>query len=208
MDAQQLAGKVAQLETRVATLEDEGKITKGEVKQILTEIRSAILARENPFDNSASMSTPFAIVAPEPIAPPPAPAAQPDPALIAPPVISRPEPVREPVPMRPNSATPPAPVHVQQPDWSLLTIAGLSAWAEDAMRRLGALRVEILLDLCQASGHMTADVRQALARITELDAPEPVQAPSQNETAAILRQLDALLADGEEQPSIRSVRAA
>ena len=55
MEAQQLATKVAQLESRVATLEDEGKIVKGEVKQILTEIRSAILVRDNPFEGDGGM---------------------------------------------------------------------------------------------------------------------------------------------------------
>ena len=54
MESQQLATKVAQLESRVATLEDEGKIVKGEVKQILTEIRSAILVRDNPFDGDGA----------------------------------------------------------------------------------------------------------------------------------------------------------
>jgi hypothetical protein len=94
------------------------------------------------------------------------------------------------------------------PQWTLLTISGLSAWAEDAIRRLGALRVEILLDLCEASGHLTADARKALSRITEMELPEPVRAPSTNETAAILRELDALISEGEEQPSIRLSRAA
>lgn len=207
MDAQQLAGKVAQLETRVATLEDEGKITKGEIKQILTEIRSAILARENPFDNGLPVqigpaaavpvapapATPPIAAAPEPITAPPPPA----------PVIEAPA-AREPIALR--QPVPPAPD--PQPQWSLLTVAALSAWAEDAMTRLGALRVEILLDLCEASGHITPDARKALSRITELDVAEPATPPSQNETAALLRQLDALLLEGEEQPSIRTLRAA
>ena len=57
MEAQQVASKIAQLESRVATLEDEGKIVKGEVKQILTEIRSAILVRDNPFDADSAFGS-------------------------------------------------------------------------------------------------------------------------------------------------------
>ena len=58
METQQIATKVAQLENRVATLEDEHKIVKGEVKQVLTDIRTAVLARDNPFDNELAMPAP------------------------------------------------------------------------------------------------------------------------------------------------------
>ena len=41
------------------------------------------------------------------------------------------------------------------------------------MRRIGSLRLEILLDLCEAAGHLTPEARDALARVTELDIREP-----------------------------------
>lgn len=211
MESQQLASKVAQLESRVATLEDEGKIVKGEVKQILTEIRSAILVRDNPFDaDSAFGSKPAAQqinivrssepvakvelhVEPEPVheAPASKPAATPPASPIAPPVSTR-----EPLPLRPEYATPPP---AEKPQWSLLTIASLSAWAEEAMQRIGSLRLEILLDLCEAAGHLTPEAREALSRVTELDVAEPRSAPSTNETAAILRQLETLVGESDEQ---------
>ena len=102
--------------------------------------------------------------------------------------------------LRPRLLPPPATLapEVQQPQWSLLTIAGLSAWAEEAMRRVGPLRLEILLDLCEAAGHMTPQARAALARVTELDLPEPAETPSTNETVVLLRQLDALVNDDED----------
>ena len=62
--------------------------------------------------------------------------------------------------LRPAAPAPPPPP--EQPQWSLLTIASLSAWAEEAMTRLGALRFEILLDLCEAAGHLTPEARAAL----------------------------------------------
>ena len=223
MEPQQLATKVAQLESRVATLEDEGKIVKGEVKQILTEIRTAILVRDNPFENEALLGrgAPAPIVASISHAPAPAaPERKPEPAPPAPepiaaipepddepvedfePEPAAPEPAKEPIMLRPRLLPPPATLapEVQQPQWSLLTIAGLSAWAEEAMRRLGPLRLEILLDLCEAAGHLTPEARTALARVTELDIPEPAQTPSTNETVVILRQLDALVTDEEEAP--------
>ena len=108
----------------------------------------------------------------------------------------------QPVPMVPSAPEP------QQPQWSLLTIAGLSAWAEEAMRRLGSLRLEILLDMCEAAGHLTPEARQALSRVTEMDIPEPLHAPSTNETVVMLRQLDALVNDEDDHGSSRLQRRA
>jgi hypothetical protein len=212
LEAQQLATKVAQLEARVATLEDEGKIVKGEVKQVLTEIRSAILVRDNPFEEgngargSGGSNVTFAPT------PPPAPEPQPTPVHEPAPRPRRLEPAyeapeaREPVMLRPQApalvALPtPEPEHEPKPAWSLLTIAGLSAWAEDAMRRVGPLRLEILLDLCEAAGHLTADARIALSRITELEMTDPERPPTTNDTVVILRQLDALVNDDEDAPA-------
>jgi hypothetical protein len=233
VEPQQLATKVAQLESRVATLEDENKIVKGEVKQILTEIRSAILVRDNPFDSDGGMARsapPLSIVPSEPLppvaAPEAAPAAPPPPAPRAARPADEPhdmfEAPREPIPLRPQLPQPmqaavptwqmplpapaPAPAPAEQPQWSLLTIAGLAAWAEEAMGRVGSLRLEILLDLCEAAGHLTPEARIALARVTELDINEPSRTPSNNETVTILRQLDALVNDDEDSDSARLQR--
>jgi hypothetical protein len=215
VEPQQLATKVTQLESRVATLEDEGKIIKGEVKQILTEIRSAILVRENPFesDNARGAAVPatqiissvpaaakveVVVPQPEPPAPTPAPVYEPEPE----PEYAPPPPVRAahgaPQLAMPHAQPAPTPPEPEKPHWSLLTIAGLSAWAEDAMRRLGSLRLEILLDMCEASGHLTHDARIALSRVTEMELPEPEQAPSTNDTVVILRQLEALVNDEQD----------
>lgn len=207
MEPQQLATKVAQLESRVATLEDEGKIVKGEVKQILTEIRTAILVRENPFEVETAFGRSAPVVAniaplpaPEPAPPrrepePRARQAEPAPERDEPAPPAR-EPAKEPIMLRPQPI--PAPPEEPQPNWSLLAIAGLSAWAEEAMRRVGPLRLEILLDLCEAAGHLTPHARAALARVTELDVPEPADTPSTNETVVLLRQLDALVNDDDD----------
>jgi hypothetical protein len=105
---------------------------------------------------------------------------------------------KEPVMLRPIAQVPAPPAEPERAAWSLMTIAGLSAWAEDATRRLGSLRLEILLDLCEAAGHITPEARTALARISELELAEPEQPPSTNDTLVILRQLDALVNDAED----------
>jgi hypothetical protein len=210
LEPQQLATKVSQLESRVATLEDEGKIIRGEVKQVLMEIRTAVLVRDNPFEGETSLaSAPAPHMANTIATPPPVPqihlhteqAAPPPREPAAPPAPEpQPTPAREPVLLRPQTPAPMAPPEPQRerPNWSLLTIAGLSAWAEDALRRIGSLRLEILLDLCETAGHITPEARQAMARVSELDITEPQQAPSTNEVVMVLRQLDALVNDGDE----------
>ncbi len=211
MEPQQLATKVAQLESRVATLEDEGKVVRGEVKQVLMEIRTAVLIRDNPFEGDGGLAgtpaphmantmaaapppPPTIIVHTEQPAPPRKPAPEPELQDEDEPPAAKPS--REPVMLRPQPIQQqPQPPEPERPNWSLLTIAGLSAWAEDAMRRLGSLRLEILLDLCETAGHITPQARAALARVSELDIPEPAQPPSTNETTVMLRQLDALIND-------------
>lgn len=213
VEPQQLSSKVATLEAKVATLEDEGKIIKGEVKQILTEIRTAILVRDNPFEDSTSarQTQPSVQIisgaAPDLarvqiIAPEPSTAAHAEQEPEAAPQPMRPArraaeesavQTKEPIMLRP--APEPIAAPPEQPQWSLLTIASLTAWAEEAMGRLGALRFEILLDLCEAASHISPEARSALSRVKELDIAAPAQAPSTNETVVILRQLDALLND-------------
>ena len=52
--------------------------------------------------------------------------------------------------------------------------------------------------MCEASGHLTKDARAALSRVTEMELPEPEQAPSTNDTVVILRQLEALVNDDQD----------
>jgi hypothetical protein len=208
VEPQQLATKVAQLETRVSTLEDEGKILRGEVKQVLTEIRSAVLVRDNPFEGETALAgapaphmanTVVATPAPQIHLHAEQPAPEPRPEPVAPPPHAPEPPAREPVPIRQAVVAPPPEPEPKRPNWSLLTIAGLTAWAEDAMRRIGSLRLEILLDLCEAAGHISPEAREAMSRVAELDIPEPQQPPTTNETVMVLRQLDALVNDGDEE---------
>ncbi len=210
----------AALSNKIAGLEDEMRIIKGEVKQVLTEIRSAILAQDNPFEEAVTSRAPRTIqivptVASEParveIVMPhlephepapvhvPAPTAQP---------LHVVDPSREPV-MPPEETPLPAEVTMQQHSrssrpvamprtsqqsrWSLLTIASLVAWVEEAFGRLGAKRLALLLDLCEVSGYLIPEERQALAGVSELELAEPIQPASPMEVTVLLRQLDALL---------------
>jgi hypothetical protein len=208
----------AALNSKVSALEDEMRIVKGEVKQVLTEIRSAILSQDSPFeDGPVARSRPVQVV----------PAMHEEPArveIVMPHIEHEPPPPAHPAPAAPSNhhdMTPPASAasageaahsappsgHEQQtaaaparpaPRWSLLTVASLAAWAEEAFQRIGAQRLAILLDLCEVSGYLPAEARQALAHVSELDLPGPEQPAAPMEVTVLLRQLDALL-QGEPQ---------
>jgi hypothetical protein len=250
-----------EINAKLASLEDEVKLLKGEVKLILSEIRAAILGQDNPFaepgqglraDPGALESRPPIKVVrvpsedeePEPIEEPrqtapqaiweedaeanePEPAvAEEPPALQTPqepapapitPIATRQAPVQPPVAtariVEPVSTpTPPAPAmpapapaptaatpESGMPRWSLLTVAGLAVWAEEAVKQIGSKRLRILLDLCEFTGYVSGPVKEALLKVTSLglQAKERTAAPSANECLVVLRQLDALLR-GEE----------
>lgn len=202
----------AALNSKVSALEDEMRIIKGEVKQVLTEIRSAVLAQDSPFEEAPSRQRPVQIVPaiveeparveivmprmdhePAPAVHPAAPAHHEQPAHApAPQHDANNQPVGHPPP--PPLAPPPA--HQVAPHvarWSLLTVANLAAWAEEAIQRLGPQRLAILLDLCEVSGYLPPEAREALGRVSELEIAAPDRPASPMEVTVLLRQLDALL---------------
>lgn len=196
----------AALNSKVAALEDEMRIVKGEVKQVLTEIRSAILAQDSPFEEGSTSR------APRPIQIMPAVAEEPARVEIVAPktdhtdavsTVHHPEATahaqthaqtQAPQPAAaPPTAVAPAPAPRPTPRWSLLTVASLAAWAEESLQRLGPQRLAILLDLCEVSGYLPVEARHALDRVTELDVPAPEKPATAMEITLLLRQLDALI---------------
>jgi hypothetical protein len=147
-----------------------------------------------------------------PEAPPPE---EPVPAPVRP-VAKRQAPVQppEPVPVaRVEPAPAPAPAVVappaasSTPRWSLITVAGLAVWAEEAVKQIGSERLRILLDLCEFTGYLSAPAKEALLKVTSLglQTEERTTPPSANECLVVLCQLDALL-KGEE-PAGQSFRS-
>jgi hypothetical protein len=229
-----------ELNAKLSSLEDDVKLLKGEVKLILSEIRTAILGQDNPFaepgqglrvnpgaldsrppirvvrvppedeesDDAAawpeaseeSLSEPEPSYEPaEPFdmdepAPPPASIAEPEPEPAAPP---EPQPVAAaPAPVAPPQLA--APVDDGHPRWSLLAIAGLTVWAEEAAKQIGSERLSILLDLCQFTGYLSEPAKEALIKVTQLvQSEERETPPTANEYLVVLCQLDALMKGDE-----------
>ncbi len=213
-----------ELAQQMATVQDEVKLLKGEIKTILRELRTAVLSQDNPFATDASPPAfqPVARPAPEesgeqpgdpgaeeetlespaelPAMPPAGPAAPPVAGLGAPSATS-------PAPVPPSQ--PPTPIHsdmegddgpAEQParHWDLLTIASLTAWAEDSLGALGSKRYQLVLELAGFAGLVSQDVRDVLSRLDQgAPAEKEEERPMNiNECLVVLRQLEAIL-DGE-----------
>jgi hypothetical protein len=85
------------------------------------------------------------------------------------------------------------------PNWSLIKVAGLMVWAEEALKHVGPERLQILLDLCEFAGYLPKTAKEALTRVMNLGLAieERKRPPSTNECLVILYQLHALMQDEE-----------
>jgi hypothetical protein len=158
------------------------------------------------WDDEAEARAPEPAMAVEepPEAPPPE---EPVPAPVRP-VATRQAPVQPPEPVPVARVEPaPAPAASSTPRWSLITVAGLAVWAEEAVKQIGSERLRILLDLCEFTGYLSGPAKEALLKVTSLglQAEERTTPPSANECLVVLCQLDALL-KGEE-PAGQSFRS-
>jgi len=123
---------------------------------------------------------------------PPPPVVKPVMAYPAPPPLVPPP---EPIVTRPVEAAVAPARPAGRPHWSLMTVAGLAVWAEEAVKQIGIKRLRILLGLCEYCGDLTPETREALLKVTGLvhASLERKTPPSTNERLVVLCQLDALL---------------
>lgn len=209
-----------ELNQQVATLQDEVKLLNGEIKAILKEVRAALLNRDNPFTADAPpvfrpvarsaeegadeefsarlaalqapQNAPGQPAAQQPVAQEPAgPSPDTPPAPLPLPMAQAAPPPQEPTPLYRAEPEPPAP-----PRWDLLTIASLTAWAEDALATLGPKRFQIVLELACFAELLPLDVRDVLAGLADLipEQPQREERPLHvNESLVVLRQLEAIL---------------
>lgn len=201
---------------RVAALEEEVSILKGEIKTILQELRIAVLARENPFsvnghDFVAAMpsrqeSTAFDAVFTEP--PSIAPAPQPVVMIreVPSPIESASEAIASFVPAAASTKhkhshqvtledEEPGPEISPRPRrWSVHSLAALMAWTQEHSQRFSHQDMDIVLSLAQYGGLVDEDLQSTLEKLAKGLAPEeiPLRASSTDFLLA-LRQLDALL---------------
>lgn len=101
------------------------------------------------------------------------------------------------------------PAMEKAPSWSLLKVAGLAVWAEEALKEVGPERLQTLLDLCEFAGYLPNSAKEALMRVMNLGIAidERTETPSVNECLVILYQLHALM-QGEEPEVVRGRTSA
>jgi hypothetical protein len=239
-----------ELTSQVASLEDEVKLLKGEIKAVLKEIRAAVLGGDNPFGpNAASLrsATPTELrvstllIEPQQARAGDAQATEVGPAETFPKAVERlsleqerphevlprpsaaPSPSAQPIaepeeaprtgyaPPFPTPESYPAPrspepfplgderraaaPEVPEQRASLLTIASLLAWVEDALSSLGPRRFRLMIELAYFSELLSPEVRDVLCELAQLwpASADPEQPASVNECLLVLRQLEAIL---------------
>jgi hypothetical protein len=194
-----------ELGSKVTLLEEEIAILKGEIKTILQEVRTAVLARENPFAVDAHEYPQLASLPAEPAPATGTPEAA-SPANVVP--FSR-MPEAEPqtnlyTPFsgrdetdaaRPTTGAPPA-----KRRWSAGSLATLVAWTQETAARMDASDLDIVLSLARYGGLIDAELE---ATLTKLSAPllAPNPAPKQkgvSDYLLALRELSALIEEAEE----------
>jgi hypothetical protein len=208
-----------EITSQLASIEDELKLLKGEIKSILKEIRTAVLSSDNPFSaNTSSIRSSSAAPASAPTAGPAlVDASQTPPAPVEEPTPFSPRPVELPAPqpqpiVEPQRAAPHNEAQFAEPvslhneasardepaelhPTSLFTIASLLAWAEDAIGTLGARRFRLMLELAYFAELLSPEVRDVLREVAEIwsSDQEPDRPVNVNECLLQLRQLEAIV---------------
>jgi hypothetical protein len=153
------------LEARVTALEDEVGILKGEIKAVLLEVRTAFLARSNPFTGPTLTMA----------APAPMPEVQTTANVTESIVINEPAaPVFEPAPRHASRAMEPVVTKTTviermatQTRFEMNTLAMLMAWTQGNMARLDLSEMGSLLALARYGGVIEPELEQILMDIAD-----------------------------------------
>lgn len=184
------------LTAKVAALEEEVNVLKGEIKLILQELRTAILARENPF----TMATTESLALPASLreergpsidrgAAPPAPVAEVVPVLPPEPAVVKP------APLRMEAKAPAAPVSFETPRLDVPRLAALVSWTQETARSLSVADLSIVLSLARYGGLIEADLEATLAKIGKNVNGQTTARAGIGDLLLALRQFEALIGD-------------
>jgi hypothetical protein len=195
-----------ELGSKVTALEEEIAVLKGEIKTILQEVRTAVLARENPFvaeprESLQVVDLPAVSITPAPTeeetAPrvvqmqPPSESQQRDTQNY----LSQPPVADETDAARPSATTQPA-----KRRWSVGALATLVGWTQETASRMDASDLDIVLSLARYGGLIDEELE---ATLTKLSAPllTPNQEPRHkgvSDYLLALRELSALIEEAED----------
>ena len=186
-----------ELTQQVTELDKDFKLLKGEIKNILKELRTAVLNNDNPFaldkgDPDAAAAPPtFRAVSREEPAEEETPEEEPEeessdsleggpstpPGDLAggpstppgdSPALSGPTPLQTEPEETPGEEETPEEEETPAPAWNLLTIASLAAWAEESLVSLGPKRLRFVLELACFADVVSPEVQEMLSGVIEL----------------------------------------
>jgi hypothetical protein len=193
-----------ELGSKVTALEEEIAILKGEIKTILQEVRTAVLARENPFAMGAHENLQIQSATPElaSTTASPEPEAPPQVIKLTQALESEPEtPVHTPFSRRDetDAARPMPLVLSSRRRWNAGSLATLVAWTQETASRMDASDLDAVLSLARYGGLIDEELE---ATLNKLAAPlirqgaEP-RAKGVTDYLLALRELAALVEEAE-----------
>ena len=198
------------MEAKLAALEEEISILKGEIKAILQEVRTAVLASENPFSGGqvhrAAQSVASGQDAPagdSKIIQLPGPPSATQPAVDHEAMAEAPTPPIESISPRADSGHAQAEVGAAATSGQAATarstsdvraLAALLAWVEETRERLDDRRYTIVLGLAAYGGLLDVDLERTLLEAgNTVPGPQDGERSSMNDSIVALRQLEAIL---------------
>ncbi len=181
-----------EVEQKIKEIDDQLRVLKSEVKQTLVDIREEILTRYR---------NPFSVVQLPPKSEVTAFEKEPSREEEKPETRDR---ERGGAPTGVKETLPPPAFH--PPDrrkeyadgsMDLTTVAGLTQWAGNSMRKVGKKRVESIVEVYEMSGLLPAQFKEILLRLIDLaDGEEPEGRVTVKDCIAVFVQLDSILGRG------------
>jgi hypothetical protein len=187
------------LQAKVTALEEEVNVLKGEIKLILQEVRTALLARENPFTVASTESLALPASLREERGP------SGDRGAVALPERA-PEPVPAVVhelPVAKTAALKPQPTLVAFPSiveplagrLDMPRLAALVNWTQETAAKHSHADVSIILSLARYGGLMEPDLEATLGKISKTVPQNTNARASIGDLLIALRQLDAMIGE-------------
>jgi hypothetical protein len=195
-----------ELGSKVTVLEEEIAVLKGEIKTILQEVRTAVLARENPFAVDAYESLPVSEL---PVTPSPATSEteqEAPPKVVQLPAAPEPEQheienhIPQPSVADETDAARPATSRPMKRRWSVGSLATLVAWTQETASRMDASDLDIILSLARYGGLIDEELEATLTKLSA-SLPTPDQEPRRKgvtDYLLALRELSALIEEAED----------
>ncbi len=206
-----------ELGSKVTALEEEIGVLKGEIKTILQEVRTAVLARQNPFsvDYSENLPVPALAQVPPPSAEPPTAAETPPSEALPSEVPSNVVQLKSAAGVALQEIPPATPFqgrdetdapHAINRDpqarqrWSVGSLATLIAWTQETADRMDASDLDIVLSLARYGGLIDEELESTLTKLSAplfQDDSQPRPSGVTNYLLA-LRELSALIDEADD----------